>query len=142
MIASNRAFLNAQWAVNPILVIDDDDDFRGLVCDLLRKTGVAVLEASDCRRALGLLLSAQDVEPSLILLDLVMPGMSGWEFLAIVKSYIRLAAIPIVVVSGKSPPTEALRRATNDHVMKPIEPASFLATVGKFVSLPGPPVID
>ncbi len=60
-----------------------------------------VIEAEDGRAALDALLASTTSEPSVIVLDLEMPVMHGWEFLAIVRSYHRLARIPVIIVSGR-----------------------------------------
>jgi CheY-like chemotaxis protein len=69
---------------------------------------------------------------SLIVLDLVMPQMSGWEFLAIVKSYYRLAAIPVFIVSGARPHPETLQRHTvQGYFPKPVDALAFVDRIGE-----------
>jgi CheY-like chemotaxis protein len=62
---------------HPILVVDDDAPLRGLVVRLLTEEGYAVTEASDGGAALA---RVREAAPGLILLDMRMPGMDGWEF--------------------------------------------------------------
>jgi CheY-like chemotaxis protein len=83
-----------------VLVVDDHTDTRGFVCELLRIEGYAVLEAENGKVALELLLTCADRSPCLIILDLEMPVMTGWEFLARVQKDHRLARIPVLVTSG------------------------------------------
>jgi CheY-like chemotaxis protein len=82
-----------------ILVVDDDDDIRGALRDTLTDEGFRVAEAANGRLALEAL-RAMPSEPCLVLLDLMMPVMDGWQFLAARKDDARLAAIPIAVVSA------------------------------------------
>ncbi len=116
---------------NPILVVDDDPDMRLLTTSLLRDAGFSAEEAPDGKAALARLLSDAREEPWLILLDLVMPEMSGWELLQIVQSYPRLSAIPVVVVSGSAlDAAEApLRKPVHAFLPKPVDPAALLARV-------------
>ncbi|HVJ17984.1 MAG TPA: response regulator [Polyangiaceae bacterium] len=84
----------------PILIVDDDAEARGELREALAIQGREVIEATNGREALELLTSERIPEPCLILLDLRMPVMSGWEFLSILRSYHRLSRIPVIVLSG------------------------------------------
>lgn len=90
---------------SPILIVDDDDDARGLLRDTLEAAGYLVLDAADGQDALDLLVTERSVEPSLIILDLQMPNMTGWDFLSILKKYRRLARIPVIIISALEPRT-------------------------------------
>jgi CheY-like chemotaxis protein len=79
-------------------VVDDDDDHRTTLGIALREAGHQVDEAEDGRGAIDYLLS--NPEPGIILLDLIMPGMSGWDVLSVLRSYVRLRRIPVIVVTG------------------------------------------
>ena len=81
-----------------ILVVDDDSGVRQIVAEQLRRHGYSVLEAEGGAQALEL---AGSVEA--ILLDLYMPGMSGWETLERLKQNPTTAAIPVVVLSVLAP---------------------------------------
>lgn len=89
-----------------ILVVDDDLDLRELVCQALGSEGYDVVAASNGLEALRVL-EAQ-ASPSLILLDLKMPVMNGWELCAALKASSQYADIPIVLTTGSdSPPAGA-----------------------------------
>jgi putative two-component system response regulator len=81
-----------------VLVVEDDDDVRGLLAAALSKAGYAVVLAVDGQQALDIL--AQPPLPDLILLDMLMPGMDGWHFLRHVKAQPPMRAVPIVVMTG------------------------------------------
>lgn len=82
-----------------ILVIEDDEDIREAVLDTLHDQGYAAEGASGA--ALGLdLLRAAEAKPALVLLDLMMPGMSGADFRAEQLQDPALASIPVVVLSA------------------------------------------
>ena len=84
-----------------ILIIEDDASIRDMLSECLADEGYEVLTACDGRQGLELL-RASAATPDLILLDLAMPVMSGWEFLEIQRDDPRLAAIPLVVLSADS----------------------------------------
>jgi CheY-like chemotaxis protein len=81
----------------PILVVDDDDDIRDALVGLLRDAGHPVVEAMDGKQALEL---ARTALPRVILLDLMMPVMDGYEFLAERAKVGALADIPVVVITA------------------------------------------
>jgi CheY-like chemotaxis protein len=81
-----------------ILVVDDDDDAREVIRDVLESAGFAVSEARNGKHALDSLLGHP--ETALVLLDLDMPVMSGTELLAHMKSDERLSSVPVLILSG------------------------------------------
>src|SRR5262245_20847098 len=82
-----------------ILVIDDDDQLRDAVAEALRDNGYTVIEARDGREAL-VQLRGSVARPSLILLDLMMPNMNGWELAETLRGDPDLRTIPICVLSA------------------------------------------
>jgi twitching motility two-component system response regulator PilH len=87
-----------------LLIVDDDDDVRALISNLLHASGYAVVEARDGADALAQLRGAARL-PVAILTDLSMPGIDGWQFIERVRKDPRLLPIPVVVISSSmSPP--------------------------------------
>ncbi len=82
------------------LVVDDDPDLRANFRELLEELGQDVEEAANGQEAFNFLVFNPTTKVQLILLDLQMPVMDGWQFLTLVKSYIRLSKIPVVVASS------------------------------------------
>lgn len=82
-----------------ILVIDDDSDIREALATVLESAGYAVLLAENGQAALDLLKVERNL-PSLILLDLMMPVMDGWQFREKQKSSERLSEVPVVIISA------------------------------------------
>src|SRR5512139_516436 len=80
-----------------VLVVDDERDIREVVAEVLEGEGYEVLGARDGAEALGKLRAHH---PALVLLDLMMPGMDGWEFCAARKREPDLCAIPVIVISA------------------------------------------
>jgi two-component system response regulator CpxR len=85
-----------------ILVVDDDRDIRETLGEILLHEGYRVEMAENGARALDII--RRGPAPVLVLLDLMMPVMSGWEFLELAETDEALAAIPVVVVSAMPAP--------------------------------------
>ena len=83
-----------------MLVVDDDAGTRAEMRAVLAGEHYVVLEAADGREALDVLRSEGAAETRLILLDLLMPCMSGWELMDVLRSDPKLSRIPILVTSG------------------------------------------
>ena len=81
-----------------VLIVEDDDGAREALSDCLAMEGFSVVSARNGREALDYLHSA--AAPKLILLDLFMPVMTGWEFRAAQKQDAAIAHIPVVVVTA------------------------------------------
>ncbi|MEJ2186989.1 MAG: response regulator [Gemmatimonadota bacterium] len=97
VVAVMKRFVSAPAAA-PVLVVEDDESTRALLRRALEAEGCAVTEATDGRAGLDRV--AQRV-PALILLDLMMPGMDGFEFLEELRSHESWRTIPVVVVTAK-----------------------------------------
>jgi CheY-like chemotaxis protein len=82
-----------------VLLVDDDEDLRDSIADLLRQRGYAVATAEDGHAALAVIAGSMRT-PCIVLLDLVMPGMDGWTFLALVQADPATATIPVVIASA------------------------------------------
>ncbi len=83
-----------------ILVVDDDEDIRFSLCDVLEDLDFRSTPARNGQEALELLRDPSRPPPSLILLDLMMPVMNGWQFLEARAQDLQLAAIPVVVMTA------------------------------------------
>jgi len=98
-----------------VLVVDDENDIREAVSEVLADEGYEVLSAGDGAEALA---QAREHHPSVVLLDLMMPGMNGWEFRAAQKGDPSLSGIPVIVLSalGRASGLEA-----DAYLQKPFE---------------------
>ena len=109
-----------------ILIVDDDAGALSALADILSIEGYAVQTVSNGREAFDLLRDSRP--PALIILDMLMPVMDGWQFLAEMKSDSKFANTPVVVVSGLDTQIDA------DAVFqKPINLESLLRTVTDLV---------
>ena len=83
----------------PILLVDDDPDIREALAETLEHQGFRVITARNGQDALNVL-RGMVVAPSVILLDLMMPVMDGYGFVAALRAEPALAALPVVIVSA------------------------------------------
>lgn len=112
-----------------ILLIEDNENNRYLATFLLEARGWQVVHAADGAR--GLALAAQ-VAPALILLDIQLPEMDGYEVARRLRADAALAQIPIVAVTSYAMARDrdaALAAGCDGYIEKPIDPESFVATV-------------
>jgi CheY-like chemotaxis protein len=102
-----------------VLIVEDDDDLRDDLAFLLARKGYQVETASNGKRALEKI--GQVGPPCIILLDLMMPIMDGWQLRAELLKDPALAPVPVVLLSGMADVDEAARSlAAVDHLGKPI----------------------
>jgi CheY-like chemotaxis protein len=87
----------------PVLIVEDDEDAREAVADLLSDEGFVVAMAGSAEEALDRLRGGT-INPCLLLIDLLMPQATGWELLLELRREPRLAAIPTIVMTGLAEP--------------------------------------
>jgi adenylate cyclase len=119
-------------AVQPsrILVVDDNASNRDLLSRRLQRQGHTVLQAEDGTIALGLV---EKEAPDLVLLDLMMPGISGYDFLTLLKRDPRSQEIPVIMISALSELDSIVRcieAGADDYLAKPFDPTLLRARVG------------
>jgi CheY-like chemotaxis protein len=110
-----------------VLVIEDEEDLREMMRDALELNGYAVATAHDGGEALTEL--ARIEHPCLVILDLLMPGMNGWDFFATMRQRPELASVPVVVHS--SAPSRA-PAGVNRVLKKPVELDRLLSVVQEY----------
>jgi CheY-like chemotaxis protein len=113
-----------------ILVIDDDPDMQDMIGRILAKEGYRVAGAADGER--GVLL-ARRLRPRAILLDLILPGRSGWDVLTRLKSDPELASIPVVVLSTVDDRSRGIALGADEYLVKPVDRDVLLDSVHRFI---------
>jgi CheY-like chemotaxis protein len=117
---------NPEGAKLTVLIVEDDPDALEALGDLLDSHGYAVASARNGAEALELL--GRSPLPSLIVLDLLMPTMDGWEFRRRQKNDPRIAHIPVIVVSASS----AAKPIDADSILrKPVDINRLLETIAR-----------
>ena len=121
-----------------VLVVDDNEDVRDLVVHILNADGFHVFSASEGLNALSIL-KANDID--LVLLDVMMPGMSGLEVLAEIRtgSDKKIREVPVMMITAKSSTEDidkALAIGANSYVVKPFRGATIREKVRTILELP------
>lgn len=116
-------------ACNSILIVEDERDVREILKEVLELEGYKVHVASNGKEAIDVL--GRIERPCLILLDLMMPVMNGWDFLEKRKTDDVLAQIPVAVVSASSRPVD-LRSKGTVSMPKPIDLEALLELATSF----------
>ena len=115
-----------------LLLIDDDDDFRESLAEFLIVRGYTVQTAETVGAAIHL---SRALGPELILLDLTMPVLDGWDFLRERRKDPQLARIPVIVISGSFGADHRAREAgASEVIKKPFDPKGLLPVIDQFLS--------
>jgi len=124
--AADASEHNLDGSAPTILVIDDDEAARTIVRRHLIKAGYRVDEAGDGKSGLA---RARAARPAVITLDVMMPGMDGWEVLATLKSDPELAEIPVIMLTILDEQRIGFTLGASDYLTKPIDRSRLLAAL-------------
>ncbi len=122
--------MNEQQATHTILVVDDDPALQKLVVSLLKRAGMNTLSAMDADEADAHL--AGDVMPDLVLLDLMLPRISGIEFLRQMRGKPEFQNLPVIILSALADPAqirEGLETGADRYLTKPYLANNLIKTV-------------
>ena len=117
-----------------VLVADDDEDMLKLVAARLRANGYQVLAASDGAEALK---RATEELPDLIVLDLMMPKMDGFDVLSVLKRQPATRWIPVILLTGKTETSTILKSQelqADDYLTKPVDTKQLLALIERYTT--------
>jgi DNA-binding response OmpR family regulator len=109
-----------------VLVVDDDPDIRGLVAELLGRAGYSVEQAEDGRAGLRVL---HETAPDLVVLDVSMPDMDGWQTLERIRD---VSEVPVLMLTARGSELErvrGLKAGADDYVVKPFGGQELVARV-------------
>ncbi|MBX3334026.1 MAG: response regulator transcription factor [Nitrospira sp.] len=127
----------ATSSVPTVLMIEDHDDTACLVRFILERNGYAVRHAPDGKNAKRLTESSEP--PDLVLLDISLPSLSGFEVLRAIRSTPTWEQIPVVMLTANGRPesmAEASTLGATEYLKKPFTPEHLLRTVASFMSKP------
>jgi two-component system, cell cycle response regulator DivK len=120
-----------------ILVIEDQEDLRAILRDLLTASGYTVIEAVDGVEGVA---KARSESPDLILMDIQLPALDGYDATRQIKALPGFAAIPIIAVSSfamKGDEEKARASGCDDYVTKPYSPVRLLGLIRSFLGEKG-----
>jgi CheY-like chemotaxis protein len=132
---SSEPARQSSTTVPVVLVVEDHESSAEGYAQLLSGAGYRVVRAKNGYEALAEVARAA---PSIILLDLKLPKLDGWDLLPRLKADAPVSSVPIVVITGDSLPTHhemALSRGAAAVLSKPIDPAELLAVVREHLSV-------
>jgi twitching motility two-component system response regulator PilH len=112
-----------------ILIVDDSPTERYYLADLLSKRGYVVIEAENGDDAL---LKVRSQLPSLVLMDVVMPGTSGYQATRAIARDPATKSIPVIICTSKGAESDriwGLRQGAREYMVKPIDPDELLAII-------------
>ncbi len=112
-----------------IMVVDDESRMRKLVHDFLARKGYTIIEAEDGEQAVDLFFEDKNKNISLIILDIMMPKMDGWEVLKEIRMY---SKVPVIMLTAKSEEQDELRGfelGVDEYISKPFSPKILVARV-------------
>ncbi len=110
-----------------ILVVDDESRMRKLVSDFLVKKNYTVIEAADGQEAVDIFFETKDI--SLIILDVMMPRMDGWQVVREIRNY---SKVPIIMLTAKAEERDELQGfnlGVDEYISKPFSPKILVARV-------------
>jgi len=129
MNAQRASGATPEQATKTILIVDDDQEFREALVDIVRSEGFAVETATNGMQALDKL--RWGLRPCVVLLDMQMAGMTGWDFRAEQSRDPTLAAIPVVAMTAGYWKTRDLGDYAA-RIAKPIQVPELKATLAKY----------
>ena len=110
-----------------ILVVDDEARMRKLVKDFLTIKGFTVIEAEDGEQAVDIFFKQKDI--SLIILDVMMPKMDGWEVLKTVRQYSQIPVIMLTARGEERDELQGFKLGVDEYISKPFSPKILVARV-------------
>jgi twitching motility two-component system response regulator PilH len=117
-------------AIKNVLVVDDSPTDAHLISEILKKNGYQVITATSGEEGVA---KAKSSKPDLILMDIVMPGMSGFEATRAITKDPDTSAIPVIICSTKGQETDkawGLRQGAKDYLVKPINEKALMEKIG------------
>jgi twitching motility two-component system response regulator PilG len=121
-----------------VLVVEDSKTARKVISMVLGRGGYKIIEAANGTEAL---LAIEGVLPDLVLLDVMLPDMTGYEVLSAIRRHRRLTEVPVVMLTGKRDSADRLKGMTggsNEYLTKPFDPARLLAVLAKYLEPSAP----
>lgn len=114
-----------------ILIAEDDDVFRDLVCDIVKKEGYITIEACDGKEALDIFFSESNID--LVILDVMMPRYDGWEVLKEIREHSDVPVIMLTALGDEKHEIIGLNKGADEYIGKPFSYEVFIARLNNIV---------
>ncbi len=125
-------FLGIMLRMKTVLLVEDDRGIRDALKEVLQSEGYRVITADNGKQALVLVSELDTSSLNLILLDLMMPVMTGQQFLEASKDQVSIAEIPIAVFSADGKVADFHNDRVSEVIRKPVDLDGFLQIVARF----------
>jgi DNA-binding response OmpR family regulator len=120
-----------------VLVVEDDDHISQVLKFMLERQGYHVVHLADGRAVVSHVESSV-VPPDLVLLDVMLPYVDGFEIVRLIRAQADWAAVPVLMLTAKNTERDTVRAldaGANDFVIKPFQPNELLARVRRFLKV-------
>jgi len=127
--ASDTGRQGSTMSIRKILIVDDSATERHMLNELLTKAGYQVIASDNGEDAI---VKARMAKPDLILMDVVMPGLNGFQATRAISRDPETKSIPVIMCTSKSQETDkiwGLRQGARDYVVKPVDREELLAKI-------------
>lgn len=114
-----------------ILIAEDDNIFRDLVCDIVKKEGYMPIEACDGEEAINMFFNNNDID--LVILDVMMPVYDGWEVLKEIREKSEVPIIMLTALGDEKHEVLGLKKGADDYIGKPFSYEIFVARLNNIV---------
>ena len=118
--------------IKRVLIVDDSPTERHVLNDMLTKAGYEVVASDNGEDAI---LKAKTVKPDLILMDVVMPGLNGFQATRAISRDPATRSVPIILCTSKTQETDkiwGMRQGARDYIVKPVDPTELMAKIHAF----------
>jgi twitching motility two-component system response regulator PilH len=118
-------------SIRTILIVDDSATDRHFLSEILRQGGYEVIASESGEDSIT---KARSLHPDLILMDVVMPGMSGYQATRAISRDEKTCDIPVIICTSKGQPTDrvwGLRQGARDYIVKPVQREELLTKIRK-----------
>ncbi|WP_160692238.1 response regulator transcription factor [Clostridium sp. C2-6-12] len=114
-----------------ILIAEDDQVFRDLVCDILRKEGYMPVVARDGKEAIDIFFTSKDID--VVILDIMMPIYDGWEVLKEIREHSDIPVIMLTALGDERHEVLGLKKGADEYIAKPFSYPVFIARLNSIV---------
>lgn len=128
--------MNNEKVPSSVLVVEDDENISQVLTFMLERQGYGVTHLADGRAAAAHIAAASP--PGLVLLDVMLPYIDGFELVRIIREQAGWSGVPVLMLTAKNTERDTVRAldaGANDYVIKPFQPNELLARVRRYLTV-------